>query len=190
MAVRTAYWLVLIEWLVAMPASFLGGFWALSLVTTPTGSVVCVISAGETTVKALVTSSLIVTQLLPAAFFIVTYVKIILKLRNDVVIVNPSERTQNDLNRLQRNKKAVLILLLEIVLFMVFLYPFHQFNMSEVFNHGGLESPLTVRSVVTYCMMVAYSTINPILHLALNSDFRKEVRKLVSQARQCCRKTA
>lgn len=190
MTVRTAYWLTLITWLVTVPSSFLGGNSSLKLVTKTSGNVVCFIHAEENIAKALIISSLVVTQLVPAIFFVFTYIKIILKLRKDVVSINPSERAQSDINRIQRNKKAVKILLVEVVLFMVFLYPFHQFNMSEVFSHGGLVSPLTLRSLIIYSMMVSYSTINPIIHLVLNSEFRKQVLKLANQAKTCCCKAS
>lgn len=186
MTIRTARWLIAVTWLVAVPSSFLGGTSSLQLVTKSSGNVYCAIRAEKSVMKALIMISVLATQGIPTMFFVFTYVKIIVKLRKDAITVNPSERAQSDINRIRRNKKAVKILLAEVVLFMFCLFPFHQFNMSEVFRHGGLVSPFTLSSSIIYCMMISYSIINPIIHLTLNSDFRKEVLKMANQAKMCC----
>jgi len=113
------------------------------------------------------------------------YIKIILTLRRNGV-VKPCDVTQSSQNRYRRNKKAVRILIIEVVLFMGCLIPFYQHSLAMTFGKIHSTGPLTVKGMLIYCLMMTYSLINPFCHIVFNAEFRGEVVKMLSQTKAFC----
>ena len=185
MNVRQARYLVLLSW----PVAFISSIWlAISLGLTPndTGRILCQPRAEITWLKITLVLLLVGTQWIPGIVFTVAYVKTILKLRRDGV-VKPSDISQSSQNRHRRNRRAARILVIEVVTFVVCLYPSYQLFLEEAFGDlSHSADPASLKGMITFCMMMTYSLANPIAHLTLNSEFRAEIAKLVGQMKVLC----
>ena len=188
MTIRLARYLQVVSWAVG----FLTSFWyalSLNLVTEQNGLVHC----SSHSKKDWVTNALLLlipcTQWLPGVVFTVAYMKIILKLRRNAVI-NPSDATQSSQNRHRRNMRAIRILIIEVVLFLCCLIPFYKHSLTMTVGEVSTTSSLTAEGMIIYCLMMTYSLINPFCHILLNTEFRGEVIKMVSQVKaSCCLQT-
>lgn len=122
MTIRSARCLVIVSWVLGLFTSFWYAL-SLNLATDMNGHVHC----SPHSEKNWKTNTLLLvipaTQWLPGVVFMAAYIKIILRLRRNGVI-KPSDVTQSSQNRHRRNKRAVRILIIEVVLFLGCLFPF------------------------------------------------------------------
>ena len=185
MTIRVARYLVIVSWVVGLFTSF---WFALSLrlVTDKHDRVHCTSQSDKNWKTNALLLVIPATQWLPGVVFMATYVKIILRLRRNGV-VKPSDVTLSSQNRHRRNKRAVRILVIEVVLFLGFLCPFYQQSLDITSGKITSTGPLTVKGMLIYCLMMTYSLINPFCHIVFNAEFRREVFKMLSQTKVFCR---
>lgn len=119
---------------------------------------------------------------LPSTVFAVAYIKIIIKLRRDAII-NPADVSQSSQKRYRRNLRAARILFIEMLFFVACLSPYFQASITSTANGSNVLNPLEWNGTIVLCMMISYSLINPFCHILLNSEFRKEVKKIYDQCR-------
>ena len=182
MTINIAKGVVVLSWVLGLLTSV---WFALSIDTKIDEKRSCGVVATDFWIKVTLLLLIIGTQWLPGVFFTVAYIKIILKLRRDSVI-NPSDVSQSSQNRHRRNKRAARILVIEVLLFLCFLYPFYQHSLAWILGSDDIVSPLSVKGTFIFCMMMSYSLINPICHIALNSEFRAEIFRMICQFKGCC----
>lgn len=182
MTINIAKGAVVLSWVLGLLTSV---WFALSIDTKIDDKRSCGVVATDFWIKVTLLLLIIGTQWLPGVFFTVAYIKIILKLRRDSVI-NPSDVSQSSQNRHRRNKRAARILVIEVLLFLCFLYPFYQHSLAWILGSDDIVSPLSVKGTLIFCMMMSYSLINPICHIALNSEFRAEIFRMICQFKGCC----
>lgn len=184
MTIRSARYLVIVSWVLGLFTSFWYAL-SLNLAMDMNGHVHC----SPHSEKNWKTNTLLLvipaTQWLPGVVFMAAYIKIILRLRRNGVI-KPSDVTQSSQNRHRRNKRAVRILIIEVVLFLGCLFPFYQHSLTMTFGTISSTGPLTVEGMLIYCLMMTYSLINPFCHILLNAEFRGEVCKMVCQVKALC----
>ena len=179
-----AKYVVVLSWFLGLLTSIWFAL-SISLGMTTGNRRTCNIGAKDFWIKQTLLLLIIGTQWLPGGVFTVAYIKIILKLRRDSVI-NPSDVSQSSQNRHRRNKRAARILVIEVLLFLCFLYPFYQYSLAWILGSGDIVSPLSVKGMVIYCLMMSYSLINPICHIVLNSECRREIIKMICQFKGRC----
>lgn len=188
MTIRLARYLLVVSWTVGYLTSFWYAF-SLNLVTEQNGLVHCSSHPNKDWVANALLLLIPCTQWLPGVVFMVAYMKIILKLRRNAVI-SPSDVTQSSQNRHRRNMRAIRILIIEVVLLLCCLFPFYKHSLTMTFGEVSTTSSLTAEGMLIYCLMMTYSLINPFCHILLNTEFRGEVIKMVSQVKAfCCLQT-
>ena len=184
MTIRLARYLVILSWVIGLFTSFCFAM-SLNLVTDKYDHVHCTSQSDKSWKTNTLLLVIPATQWLPGVVFMAAYIKIILTLRRNGV-VKPSDVTQSSQNRYRRNKRAVRILIIEVVLFMGCLIPFYQHSLAMTFGKINSTGPLTVKGMLIYCLMMTYSLINPFCHIVFNAEFRGEVVKMLSQTKAFC----
>lgn len=149
----------------------------LNLIQTDGNSIYCWFVAHETRAQAIFLFVIVTLGAFPLAFFIVTYFKMIRKLKKDGV--SPADDSQSSVNRARRNRRAITILLIEVVMFVACIMPFYFVSVKSLFvPFNETLHPFSWESLIIYGMMVTFSAVNPLLHGFFNSKFRKEVKRL------------
>ena len=178
----------MVSWVIGLFTSFCFAL-SLNLTKDKYGGVHCTSQSDKTWKTSTLLLVIPTTQWLPGIIFMTAYIKIILRLRRNGV-VKPSDITQSSQNRHRRNKRAVRILVIEVVLFVGCLIPFYQHSLAMTFGKISSTGPLSVEEMLIYCLMMTYSLINPFCHIVFNAEFRGEVIKMVSQTKAfCCLET-
>lgn len=185
MTIRLARYLVIVSWIIGLFTSFWFAL-SLNLVTDKHDLVHCTSQSDKSWKTNALLLVIPATQWLPGVVFMATYMKIILRLRRNGV-VKPCDVTLSSQNRHRRNKRAVRILVIEVVLFLGCLCPFYQHSLAMTFGDVSSTGPLTVEGMLIFCLMMTYSLINPFCHIVFNAEFRREIFKIVSQIKVFCR---
>ena len=185
MKISLARSLVIVSWIIGLFTSFWFAL-SLTLVTDKHGHVHCTSHSDKSWKTNALLLIIPATQWLPGVVFMAAYMKIILRLRRNGV-VKPWDVTLSSQNRHRRNKRAVRILVIEVVLFVGCLLPFYQHSLAMTFGKISSTGPLTVKGMLIYCLMMTYSLINPFCHIVFNAEFRREVFKMLSQTKAFCR---
>lgn len=187
MSHKTAKLLALSCWLmsVIMAAAMAP---SLDVLKSTNGSFHCWFVVEKNRSQAVILFVIVTLGAFPLAFFIVTYFKMIKKLKSDGINVNPSDESQSSVNRARRNRRAITILLTEVILFIACIVPFYFVSVKSIFvPFEESLHPFSWECLMIFGMMVTYSAINPVLHGFFNTEFRKDVKCLFSNVR--CRKS-
>ena len=184
MNMRTAELLTVVCWAGALLCASLFAASVDLVSLSENGSVHCwIVNDDENRAKAIILAIVIFLGAFPLVFFVITYFKIIKKLKSDGVC--PSDSTQSSINRAKRNKRAISILLTEVILFIVCIIPFYFLTLKTTFLPLRASNPFALESLLVFGNMVTFSAINPVIHIFFNPEFRKEVKCLFVDMRGC-----
>ena len=189
MSLKTAKVLALLSWF----SSLVGAGITTSmyqLVEIPRdGRIICTFAGSKQSFQTLITTGLFVMEIIPLCLFTVAYCRMIRKLRLDSYI-SPTDISLSSINRAKRNRRAIKILLIEIILFVLCLVPFFWTHLMNAYAGGSgrfVVDPVSFEDLVVFGLMTLFSVVNPIVHLPLSPEFKKEASDLiVGTARKCC----
>ncbi|KAK3721848.1 hypothetical protein QZH41_008992 [Actinostola sp. cb2023] len=174
LTVRQAVYFVAASWI----SSFL-----ISCLTVPflklvpgEKGVLCTLSASKDWYIAIIIIMTVLSQVLPGIFFLVTHALTVRKLRRDAETVEPREQSLAARNRVRRNTRAIKILVIEAMSWVVCLAPYLVFTIIQVSKNGSSVKPFSWDYLIMNCALVAQTVVNPALHFILIREFRNELR--------------
>jgi hypothetical protein len=121
-----------------------------------------------------------VSQGIPGTFFIVTYALIIRKLRRDAKLVVPREQSSAARNRARRNTRAVKILVIEALSWVICLLPALVYSLVDAYTTGRVLSTYSWVYLIINCFLVLQTIVNPVVHFVFIKEFRNELWRILN----------
>lgn len=136
----------------------------------------CTIKASKDWHLTIIITMTILSQVVPGMFFLVIHALTVRKLRQDSRAVEVRNQSLAARNRFRRNSRAIRILVIEAVSWVICLIPFLVFTFLQVEKTGESVKPFSWEFLITNCTLVAQTVVNPALHFILIKEFRNELR--------------